>query len=33
VERAGRHEVKLGTPVGDVGWLPLGHGIIPVDED
>lgn len=31
VERSTLHVVRLRTAAGEVGWLPLGHGVIPVD--
>lgn len=30
--RGGRQLVKLGTKAGLVGWMPLGHPVIPVEE-
>lgn len=31
-ERSGRVTVSLGTKVGEIGPLPLGQGVIPVEE-
>jgi hypothetical protein len=32
LERGDRHLVRLGIRCGEVGWMPLGHGVIPVEE-
>lgn len=32
LERGDTMLVRLGTKVGQIGWMPLGHGIIPVEE-
>lgn len=32
LERKGALTVQLDTKVGKVGWLPIGHGVIPVEE-